>query len=267
MPSAISDMAKKVDNYGTIERAVSILKAFIPQNLEMGTIELSNKLDINKSTVSRIMKVMVSHQLIYQDPKSKKFVLGNLALDIGNAAIRSINTRLVSIAKPHIDQLRDKVNEPVALEVLSGNSTMLAYFADTKRLLRVSFDVGMRMPSPSSAGAKAILAFSSQELLDVFIGDGLRRLTANTITDTDAYKRHLEEVRKNGVASDRGEIDEDIHTLAAPVFDHENKAVAAVVVAVPVNRKNVLEGKKDIALLKKAAKSISQEFEVTGTTS
>lgn len=251
-----ADMTRKVDNYGTIERAVSILRAFVPQNQEMGTIELSNKLDINKSTVSRIMKVLVGHQLVYQDPKSKKFVLGNLALDIGNAAIRSVNSRLVSTAKRHIDELRNRIDEPVALEVLSGNSTILAYLADTKRLVRVAFDVGMRLPPHSSAGAKAILAFSPIEMVDLFIGDDLHRMTPNTITDKNEYRRRLARVREEGVAFDNGETDTAFHTIAAPIFNHDQKAIAAVVAAEPANRTQ-LKNKKEIQLIKETAEAIS----------
>lgn len=246
-----------MSNYGTIERSIAILKAFLPHNHGVGTLELSKKLDINKSTISRILKVMVSHELVYKDPKTKKFVLGNLAVSIGNAALRSINERIVSISKPHIDELRDQVNEPVGLEVVSGNSTMIGYLADTHRAFRVFFDVGTRMPPHASAGAKAILAFSSAEVVDTFLEGDLPKLTNNTITNKKEIKRQLEEIRRTGLAFDFGEIENGIDAISAPVFNREGIPVAAIVIAVPTHRGATLTETKEQKLLKKAAKEIS----------
>jgi DNA-binding IclR family transcriptional regulator len=38
--------------YGTIDKSVRLIKAFLPQDQDVGTVELSGKVGINKSTVS-----------------------------------------------------------------------------------------------------------------------------------------------------------------------------------------------------------------------
>ena len=45
----------KPNHLSSIEKALIILRAFTPQNHEMGTLELSRKLDMHKSTVSRLL--------------------------------------------------------------------------------------------------------------------------------------------------------------------------------------------------------------------
>jgi DNA-binding IclR family transcriptional regulator len=253
-------MKDTLSNYGTIDKTVRILKSLLPQNQDVGTVELSKKVGINKSTVSRILRAMATHQLVYQDPVSKKYSLGNFAVSIGQAAIGSFDQRIVRIAKPHMDELRDQSKQPVGLEILSGNRTVFAWLSDNRRFLSVSIPVGMRMPAHAGAGAKAILAFSPPEVSDNLLGGELKRYTPNTITDREALDRHLTEIKRTGIAFDRGEVDSDLYTAAAPIFNKNESPVAAVTILVPSYRGQTMlkkEIKVLLVLLKEAATRIS----------
>ena len=65
------------------------------------------------------------------------------------------------------------------------------------------------------------------------------------------------EIKETGIAFDKGEIDKDIHTIAAPVFNHDNNPVAAVVVGIPVTRLACRDESSMVDLLKDTAKNIS----------
>ena len=65
-------MIKKSDDYLSVQKAIEILMAFTPHGGEMGTIEISRKLGLNKSTVSRILGVLANHNLLQHSPGSKK---------------------------------------------------------------------------------------------------------------------------------------------------------------------------------------------------
>ena len=42
------------EEYGSVRKAIELLLAFLKIDREIGTMELSEKLDLNKSTVSRL---------------------------------------------------------------------------------------------------------------------------------------------------------------------------------------------------------------------
>ena len=140
---------------------------------------------------------------------------------------------------------------------------VLAYIAEGPRIVRLAGDVGDRVPFHAAAGAKAFLAFCPSELQKKLLGTRLRRLTKNTITDLDKMQLQIEEIRRQGYAIDREELDEGTMAIASPVFNYDKKPIAAVVVAGPPQRIAGERSKLIISSLKETAKEISERFYYT----
>lgn len=245
----------------SIIRAVNFLKVLIPINQPVGTNELSKRFNLNKSTVSRILNVMKENGLLYQDPDTRKYQLGPLVVEMALALNRSLDSHLVSIAQPFLDALSAETGEGVALEVLSGNSSILAYQMPTRKTLQVSVNLGERLPIHAASGAKIIMAFSDPDFVEKLLDRKLMRYTPNTITDPEVLKENLIEYRRQGVAFDHGELDEDVHTVAAPVFNYQKMPIAAAVVVVPAKRmENKQVKSKIVKIVKETAKAISSKL-------
>jgi IclR family transcriptional regulator, KDG regulon repressor len=251
---------KKQNTHQSLERALEILKTFTPHNQEMGAAEVSEKVGLHRSTVTRLLHVLTRQGFLQQNPSSKRYSLGRAAFEIGRAITQSLKSHFITIAQPHIDALRNSIGETVALEVFSGNSTVLASVARGPRLVQVSFRIGDRLPVHVAAGAKAVLAFLPKEVVEGLVSKKLEVFTSNTITNRKVLVKQFDEIRKNGIAFDRGERDSDVHVVAAPVFNHDNKPVAAIVISVPVSRKHILADPKIISLLKESTKVISERL-------
>jgi IclR family transcriptional regulator, KDG regulon repressor len=161
----VHTMQQKPNTHQSVERALEILKAFTPNNQAMGTVEVSEKVGLHRSTVTRLLQTLTHHGFLQQNSKSKKYSLGRAASEIGRAVTQFLDSNLISIAQPYIDALRDSIGEGVALEVFSGNSTVLAYSARGPCLVQVSFRIGERLPVHVAAGAKAIAGLQCQRTL------------------------------------------------------------------------------------------------------
>ncbi len=218
------------------EKALSILMAFTPHNHPMGTLELSKKLGIHKSTVSRMLHLLADNGFVQQNTDTKKYTLGRAAAQIGNAAIRSLKHEMVTIAQPYLNKLCDMVGESVALEVVSGTNVELAHHSEGRGHIRFSFQLGEQVPLNVAAGAKAILAHSPPDFVDHCLNGKLQRFTSKTIVSKAKYRELLEQVRESGLAFDNGERFEDTKAIAAPILNPEGMAVAAVVIAGPAFR-------------------------------
>jgi DNA-binding IclR family transcriptional regulator len=76
---------------------------------------------------------------------------------------------------------------------------------------------------------KVVLALAGPEVLDRYLRNpGLRRFTAHTITEPDALRTELTEVRRRGFAVEREEFDEDFCCIAAPVRDGRGRFLAVI---------------------------------------
>ncbi len=253
-------MASKTDNLSSTEKALSILKTYTPHNNELGTLELSKKLDIPKSTVSRLLRILTACEFLHQNPETKKYKLGRAAAEIGHAVINSLNNALVDIARPLLAELSERVNESVALEQISGTNIVLASHVEGRHHIRFSFNLGERLPIHVAAGAKAILAFSPPEFVDNCLKKKFVRFNERTIVSKKQYREQLKTVRETGIAYDRGERFEDTFAVATPIFNNERMPVAAVVVAGPAFRMTPDIIDDIVAPLKRTAEEISQRL-------
>ena len=252
-------MEDEIKKFNSIEKAIEILLAFTPYNQEMGTVEISKKLGFHKATVSRILLILIKYEFLQQNPQTKKFLLGPSITSLGWAINHFLNTNLVHIAKPYIDELRNTLNETVVLEVLAGTSTVMAYIAEGPQRVRIAGTIGDRIPIHAAAGAKAILAFSPPEVKDSFVINGaMPRFTSNTITNPEMFQRQLHITSQQGFSFDNEEIDIGINAVGAPIFNYEEKPVAAVVVAGPSPR--VTSDSSIVAPLKDTAAKISAQL-------
>jgi IclR family KDG regulon transcriptional repressor len=220
---------RKPNVYHSVQKALQILLAFVPHNNGMGTSEISARLGLHKSTVSRLLNVLTSYGFLQHDAKSRKFRLGISAAKISTAIKQSLGEHLIGIAQPHIDDLRNEIGETVALEVWVGNGTIMAYRAEVLRLRRVYLlRPGDRVDVHVSAGARVILAFFAPHVVDRVLQGPFERYTEKTIVDPNILKEQIRKVRDEGFAISKGERHPDSNIIAVPIFDYEKKPVAAI---------------------------------------
>lgn len=230
-----------------IGKAADILKAFVPNNKELGTLEISRRLGIHKATASRILLTLVREDFLRQDPQTKKFKLGRNALLIGHTAIDSLNTEFVTLSKKHIDALSEELKETVLLKKVIGNKIIILYVAREERAIRIIRSIGERMPVLMSSGGRAILAFTKEP---VVIAENLRR--------------ELDEIRETGYALNKEEGSLGVTSVAVPVFNSEKIPMAAVVVTGPGGRMRIDANAEIVEKIKLTAKRIGEEMAERG---
>ena len=226
----------------------------------MRTVEISEKMGYHKSTTSRLLHVLSRKGFLQQNPETKKFQLGPSAMNLGMAIRKSLETNLVHIAKPYMDDLRDALQETIALEVFSGTNTVLAYLAEGPHRINLAGNIGDILAVHAAAGAKAILAFSPPEVRRRIFNGTLPRLTPNTITSHALLTEQFQDIRQHGISFDNEEHDIGTRAVGAPIFDNEGKPVAAVVVCGPPQR-ITLDSDSQVALrLREATAKISNRL-------
>jgi len=254
-----------MEKVSAIDKALMILSSFTPYNEEMGTLEISQKLEFHKATVSRILQNLTKRGFLIQNSQTKKFVLGPAVMDLARAVNQSLRTNVVPIAKPFIDRLRDSLKETVILEILSGETTYMAYIAEGPRLVRLAGSMGDRVPIHASAGAKALLAFSPPDIKNRLLDIKLHRFTDFTITNKRELEKQLKKIRKDEIAFDKEEIDEGTSALGAPILNHDGIPLGAVVVAGPTQRISPKINSRMAKELKASAARISTQLHYVKT--
>jgi IclR family transcriptional regulator, KDG regulon repressor len=201
----------------------------------LGVTELANKMDINKSSVYRILATMEQYGYIEQDEDTARYKLGYRFLEISSRLLESLDLR--TAAKPFLQELEEETNEVIHLVVYDQGEVVYIEKLDGNELLRMHSKVGKRAPMHCTSVGKAILAhLPRQTVLDIIQRKGLPRHTVHTITEQDAFLEELRSVREMGFGLDLEENEAGITCISAPIFDHAGKVTAAVSISGPTIR-------------------------------
>lgn len=128
-----------------------------------------------------------------------------------------------------VDELFLRTRKRSYLGMVRPGSIEIVAFAGRQGVPRMpGLGSEIRDSAHALAIGKVVLALLGPKALTHYAARGLTAFTPNTITSADALGRELERVRAHGYAVDREEFDEDFCCIAAPIFDGQQRLVAAL---------------------------------------
>ena len=247
----------------SVDKAISVLNCFSPESQVLGVGEISQITGYTKSTVSRLLSTLGRHGCVERAGGPGKYHLGYRVYLWG--LISSRHNNLTTIAKPVMEQLRDKCGEEVALYVVEGEKRVcVERVASVHEIAKVA-PVGTYYPLHAGASGRVLLAYLPAEQRQKFLRNKhLDRITSLTITDRKALEKDLASIRKKGYAISRGEREPDAFSITAPVWDASGRAVASLSISGPNFRLTDHKLKKYIIWVLAASEEISKKLGYKG---
>lgn len=219
----------------TVANAVCVLRRLAAADEALSLREIARRSGLPKVTVFRLLSTLESEGLVAQEAHD-----GSYRLAVGLLALAGplINYRgLGTIAFPLLKELRDGVQETVALNMAQGIHHVVTQVLPSPLPIRFVLDVGSAAALYLGAVGRAILAHLPEAAWERVIAEtGLARVTDKSITDPAALRRSLRQVRSLGYAVSFGERVPHAASIAAPVFDLAGDCIAAVSILVPEAR-------------------------------
>lgn len=218
--------------------------------------DLAPIVNLSRPTLFRFLQVLQKTGYVDKDSfgryrlSSKIFMLASRSVD---------DVELSRLAKPYIEDLSYYTGETTILGILDEDEELHLQRIESKFSARFYERIGKRCPLYCTAMGKVLLAGMDDEQLDHYLSKTrLIPYTANTVTSTVSLKKQLMQVREQGYAEVISEYEQDVHSLAYPVFDANKQIIASISVNWPLFRNS--EEKRDTYLekLKDAALSISK---------
>ena len=245
-----------VNEVRSVMTALRILDAIAAEE-PVGVSELARLLALPKSSVQRILHTL--HSAGWIQPVGVEVTRWGLTthmLRLGRAAGSELTLRDVAI--PVMEELRTQTQETVHLAVAEQDNVICIERLDSPQAVRTFVPLGKAVPIAASANGKAILASYSPEKLEATLGGGLRAYTQTTVIDRDELIAQLEDVRRNGYATNQEEWRSGIAAVAAMIPTPEGRAVAGISISTPVQRMNRTLQREYGELVKAAAKRIGE---------
>src|SRR5262245_3043917 len=150
-----------------LDRVIQILNCFSEQNLELSFTDLLNRLELNRSTLYRLLEAMRSYRLIELDKSNSKYHLGIKLFELGSLSIRRFDIN--RYAHPFLEMLVKQTGETAHLCALDGSDIIYIAKVESTQALRIPSSVGRKNPAYCTGVGKAILAHLSEEELQTYL--------------------------------------------------------------------------------------------------
>ena len=224
---------KKDDNDGavrTVMVAAQVLDALADFRGPVRLTELARVLKMTLPRISRHVSTLRTLGFIEKAEPMEAYRLGTKLFVMGQIALEQ--NALANVALPHLSRLRDQVRHSVILSTRSGEGCAVLTCVPSNESPTIIVRPGSQLVLPNSPSARVLHAFGQ------------------TVGAAPA-KDYVEE-RQNFILANYYDFEADarasgIGSIAAPVFDHEDRLAGVVAVVMP---STALAGGPDPAAVK-----------------
>lgn len=216
----------------SVDRAITILE-LLAQHGSLGVTSLAAELRVHKSTASRLVGALEQRGLVEQVEERGKYRIGVGMLRLAGAT--SARLDLVQQARPICRELATSTGDTVNLVTLDdGSALYLDQVAGASTLSSYNW-VGQRIPLHATSNGKVLLCELPAAQVRHLVG-ALTAYTPHTVTSLGALTDELAQVREQGYAVARDELDVGLTALAAPIRNAHGEIVASLSVSGPTFR-------------------------------
>lgn len=220
-----------------VERACDVLGAICADvGRPQGIKDISDALQVNSSTVHRVLAAFVHKGLVRQDPATRKYLAGPWLLELALAYLRGLD--LPQVAQPHMKLLRDQTQETATLSLRDGATRIYLLQVESPQEIRQTVEIGRRFPLHLGGSGKAMLAFLPPDERDTYLAANDLAASVGGPVNIAALRDELARVRRRGYANSRSERLPGAASVAAPIRDYRGSVIGCLSISGPVWRFN-----------------------------
>ena len=241
-----------------VEVAGQILDHLARAQTPVALRELAAAGHMSPGKVHRYLASFLATGLARQDPQTRQYALGPLAVRLGFAALNSYQPLRDSIALQR--QLRDRLDETLVLSVWGAQGPTIVHVEESSQPIIMTMRIGAVLPILATATGLAFASFLPRHFADPFIRaelDANRGLNLFA-RDLATIDRLITQVRAQGYAYNEGHLMTGVSAAAFPLFDRTAKLIAVLSVMGRQERVNPRDGADMFAHLKKETREFSR---------
>jgi len=212
-------------------------------------------LELPKSTVARYLSVLNALGFVQQSPGDTRYHLGPTLYVLGRAV--PLDTLVRDAAHPHLVALTERTGETSMMVVVSGTDGLCVEKIECAHAMRLTARVGERVPLHCGGSPRCLLAFLPEAEREAYLARPLEARSPMTLTDPAALRAEAAETRARGYVISRGQLDEGMISIAAPIRDGRDGVIAAISIAGPELRVTVERLPAAVRAVREAAAAIS----------
>lgn len=207
----------------SVENALALLEALCEEGDEVSLSRLSERLDMKKASLFRLLATFENHGYVEREQGSRKYRLGLSAYEIGQKFLSRMS--ILRKARSVMDQLAREFDEAAYLIVRRQDEVLFLEMVDCAQQVKIVSLVGKRFPVASTAAGKIFLAFQAETPIDPPLPG---TATSDLINPEEAGR-----IRAAGYCIDHSGVGEGTTCLAVPLFSAEHEVAGTLALLGP----------------------------------
>lgn len=209
-----------------IDKCFSILELMAEAKRPFGFNEIVRNLGFNKSTVFNILYTLNDLDVL-EKGQDGLFRLGTRLFMLGRAAAGG--AELIQTVHPYLETINSELKLSTFFGILSDREVIIVDKADSAHRIKISSEIGMRLPLFAGVAGKALLAQLSETEIDRILSENrIKQYTPGTIIDKALLKKDIMDVKETGIAYDREEYIEGLIAVAVPLKTYRENLQSAI---------------------------------------
>lgn len=234
---------------------MDVLQAIADEPGRLDIPKLTKIVPYPRATLHRIITALLAEGLIAETLDSRNYQLGHRLVHLASKSWETSDLR--SVARDHIEALRNLTGETVHLAVPSGNGMVYIDKLESPRTVRMTSRIGTRVELYCTAVGKAYLAgLSDEEYQNRVKALTFQPRTPNTFTTSDALYADICKTRERGYSCDNEENEPDIRCFGGVIYNRSRQPVGAVSLSIPIYRYEEEQAKFLVERVKETVKAI-----------
>ncbi|MEM6282340.1 MAG: IclR family transcriptional regulator [Chloroflexota bacterium] len=219
----------------SVMRALSILNCFTDQSPELRMTDISQRLGLTTSLVSRLLATLEHDGFVQQDPATGLYRLGNAVLTLAGVALNHDQLRTEALRE--MQEMSREIGLGVNLSVLDNGTIFYLAHVETPEIPRPYTLIGRRNPLHATGMGKMLLAHLPADEQDALINEmDLHAYTVHTHTDADELRAELSQIQARGWGVEMEELALSRACIAGPVKDASGTVVGAMSLSGPLSQ-------------------------------
>lgn len=223
-PSAPEESDRKFVN--ALARGLEVLRAFRPRDGFLGNQEIAERTGLPGPTVSRITYTLCQLGYLTRLERTGKYQLAPSAITLGYSALANLGIR--QIARPHLEELADRLSAPVALGIRDRSRALYVDISRGSAAITFHLDIGSGIPLARSAMGRALLSAMPSGEREKAIAEIAPRYGADWPALEREVRSEIEACMRRGYAISAGAWRPGIHAVAAPLVAADGSGTYAV---------------------------------------
>lgn len=207
-----------------------LLIAKKPRTIE----DILSHIDIKRDRAEKILQTLLDREWLSLDEESGNIRLGVKCFELGRAYFQHLD--IGEVARPILKKVAQELQENAYLTTRIGYEVLYIEKHEVEKEVGILSRFGRVLPLYASASGKIFLAhFDEREVEDYFKKVKWVKHTSKTKTPQEV-KEELPIIRERGYSVNMGEYEEDVVSIASPVYDYAGRVSYTVSVVAPAYR-------------------------------